>query len=89
MSLLPKNFSLRIIFYGVIFTILSFIVTTLDTINIYGKAGAISSCPKTSDCGLKTNLVVSYIGIGILCIGLALIVIGILLVLKSKLNQHR
>jgi len=89
MSFLPESLGMKIIVSGILLTLVSTIVSTFDVVNTYGKAATLSQCPTTSDCGLRANLVVSYIGIGLLCIGLTLVAIGIVLVLKSKLKQHK
>ena len=85
-TLISKKSATKIIISGAILVGIGFVGSIINFLSVYGKASKITSCPKTSDCGLSSNLLISHIGIVVLYVGLASVTLGIaaLIIANSK-----
>lgn len=75
-ALISRKFSTKILISGIALTAIGFVSLMINAFNAYSKAYEITSCPRTSSCGLSSNLLVAHIGIVVFWIGLALTIIG-------------
>ena len=82
-ALKSKKVGIRTIIAGAALTASGYVALTLNAFNVYGKVGTITSCPRTSNCGLSSNLLIANIGIVAFFAGLVFIVFGVVVLIVS------